>query len=287
VERDLLVPPSNTSSSSTHQELIMKTAADVMNRKFFHASPSDTIGVLLQEMAERGLGSVPVLDLEGRPVGVATTGEIERCYDMEELVERLQRTAVCMDQGTPIDVAARTLALHPSCALILLNGSGVAVGALSPLELLRAVLGLEAARPAEKLHEGDASWDEAEVLDVASAHRAPESPGIVLLSPGLDASKKRVVWAEASTNMRQRLDQMLREPQDDEGLEAILEVYPRSVRFRCLTMHDESQREEVAGALCNVGDGAGGARPAGVEPDGSPRAHEKPRVVAPSAALGS
>jgi hypothetical protein len=244
----------------------MKTAADVMNRSFFHASPSDTIGVVLQEMAERGLGSVPVLDLEGRPVGVATTGEIERCYDMEELVERLQRTAVCMDQDTPIDVAARTLALHPSCALLLLNGSGVAVGALSPLELLRAVLGLEAGGRAEHPHERSASWDEAEILDIAAAHRAPESPGIILLSPGLDTSKKRVVWAEASANMRQRLDRMLREPQDDEGLEAILEAYPRSVRFRCLTMHDEAQREELAGALCNVGESAGRARPARVEP---------------------
>lgn len=263
----------------------MKTAADVMNRSFFHASPSDAIGVLLQEMAERGLGSVPVLDLEGRPLGIATTGEIERCYDMEEVVERLQRTAVCMDQDTPIDVAARTLALHPSCTLILVNGSGVAVGALSPLELLRAVLGLEAGPHVERLHERSASWDEAEVLDVAAAHRAPESPGIILLSPGLDASQKRVVWAEASANMRQRLDQMLREPQDDEGLEAILEAYPRSVRFRCLTLHDRTQREELADALCNVGDGAGRARPAPVVSDIAPRADKSPAV--PSASLGS
>lgn len=264
----------------------MKTAANVMNRSFFHASPSDTIGVLLQGMAERGLGSVPVLDREDRPLGTATTGEIERCYDMEELVERLQRTAVCINQDAPIDAAARTLALHPSCALLLVDGSGVAVGALSPLELLRAVLGLEAAGRTEAFHEQRTSWDEAEVLDVASAHRAPEGPGIILLSPGLDASKKRVVWAEASANMRQRLDQMLREPQDDEGLEAILEVYPRSVRFRCLTMHDEAQREELAGALCNVGDGVGSVRSARVESDSAQRAPDTARA-APSAALDS
>lgn len=260
----------------------MKIAADVMNRSFFHASPSDTIGVLLQEMAERGIGSVPVLDLDDRPLGIATTGEIERCYDMEELAERLQRTAVCMDQSTPIDVAARALALHPSCALLLVNGSGVAVGALSPLELLRALLGFEAG--SEKLPERSAAWDEAEVLDVAAAHRAPESPGIILLSSGLDVSKKRVVWAEASANMRQRLDQMLREPQDDDGLEAILEVYPRTVRFRCLTMHDEAQREKLAAALCNVGDGAGHARPIG---SGSDPCSRDRSPAAPSAVLDS
>ena len=107
----------------------MKTAADVMNRTFFHASPSDTIGVLLHEMAERGLGCVPVLDATGRPLGVATTGEIEPCYDIDELIEHLARPAICVDQNTPIDIAARELAQHPSCALILVDGGGIAVGA--------------------------------------------------------------------------------------------------------------------------------------------------------------
>ncbi len=85
----------------------MKTVADVMNRNFFHASPSDTIGVLLQQMAERGLGCVAVLNLDGKPGGVATTAEIERCYDAEELADNLQRAAVCMEVSSSIDVAAR------------------------------------------------------------------------------------------------------------------------------------------------------------------------------------
>ena len=103
----------------------MKTAAEIMDRSFFYASPSDSIGVVLHQMAERGLGSVPVLDLEGRPLGVATTAEIEGCYDMEELIDRLRRCAVCMDENTPIDIAARTLALHSSSSLVLVNAAGV------------------------------------------------------------------------------------------------------------------------------------------------------------------
>jgi len=64
-----------------------------------------------------------------------------------------------------------------------------------------------------------------------------------------------VVWAEATPNMRERLDQMLRSPQDDPRLEAMLDVYPRTLRFRCLTIYDAEQRQSLASALCTVSDG--------------------------------
>src|SRR5688572_30558839 len=207
----------------------MKSAAEVMNRQFFHASPSDTIPVLLQEMAGLGLGSVPVLDSAGRPVGVATTAEIERCLDIDELIEGLEHAPVCIDQNAPIEIAARALARQPSSSLIIVDAHGTAVGALSPVELLEAVLGVEPQPEAARDHERDELWDRAEVLDLGAAHRAPEGPGIILLSPGLDERKRRRVWAESTDNLRERLDQMLREPQDDEALEAMLEVYPRTV----------------------------------------------------------
>ena len=260
----------------------MKTAADVMNRTFFHASPSDTIGVLLHEMAERGLGCVPVLDLMGRPLGVATTAEIERCYDVEELIEQLEHPAVCMAVNTPIDVAARALALHPSCCLMLVDPSGVAAGALSAVELLRAVLGVESGVDSALQHARDVAWEQADVLELSAAHRAPDGPGIILLSPGLDESKKRRIWAESAPNMRERLDQMLREPQAEEGLESILEVYPRSVRFRCLTIEDEAQREQLADALCTVERKSSRAPRGCVEPEAFPRSAALAAGMVPS-----
>ncbi|HTV21873.1 MAG TPA: CBS domain-containing protein [Polyangiaceae bacterium] len=247
----------------------MKTAADVMDRTFFHASPSDSIGLLLHEMAERGLGCIPVLDATGRPRGVATTGEIEPCYDVDELIERLGRPAVCMDQHTPIDLAARELAQHPSCCLVLVDDRGVAMGTLSPLELLGTVLGVEHGRAS--LHERDMAWDDADFLELGAAHRVPEAPGIILLSPGVDESRKRLIWAESVGNMRERLDQMLREPQDEEGLESMLEAYPRSVRFRCLAMESESQRERLADALCNIRRTSTRPAPASAEAEAFPR----------------
>lgn len=263
----------------------MKTAGEIMNRSFFYASPSDSIGQLLRGMSERALGSVVVLGLDGRPLGVATRAEVESCHDAEELARSLRRSAVCMDEHTPIDIAVRTLALHPSCSLVLLDAMGVAVGVLSPLELLRAELGIESDH-ALLQYDRDSGWNAAELLELAAAHRVPAAPGIILLSPGFDQSAKRIVWAEATENMRERLDQMLRNPQLDARLEAILEVYPRTARFRYLTMYDCAQRERLAGALCNVPGCARCASKQAIEPalpgqsspGSAPRAEQLPAL---------
>lgn len=236
----------------------MKTAAEIMNRNFFHASPTDSIGSLLQQMAERGLGSVPVLDLAGRPLGVATTGEVAACYDIEELSDQLARPAFCVELSTPVDVAARTLALRQADSLLVVDERGVAVGDLSALELLRAVLGLNgSARDAEFVDAVDGSWRGAALLELGAVHATSDAPGVVMLSPGFDTSGERIVWAEPTLNMRERLDEMLRNPQDDPQLEAMLGVYPRTLVFRCLTMYDPERREELARAMSNVGPIAG------------------------------
>jgi CBS domain-containing protein len=264
----------------------MKTAAEVMDRNFFYASPRDSIPVLLHEMDERGLASVPVLDLEGRPLGVATTAEIGSCYDVEELTEHLRRPAVCMDENTPVDIAARTLALGSSSSLILVNGAGVAVGALSAMALLRAVLGLSDAPGSLLRQERDVGWDAAPLLVLGAVRGATDAPGIILLSPGLDARGRRTVWGEAATNMRERLSQMLCKPQDDAQLEAMLEANPRAVRFRCLTVYDEGRRERLARALCNVERKGSDATPASSEPEASaPLSNVMPKIE-PIAALG-
>ena len=263
----------------------MKTAADVMNRTGFFAKPSDTIAVLVREMGERGLGSIVVLDRKARPLGVATSAEVECCYDVDELIERLRKPAVCMDQHTDLDMAARTLALHPSSCLVLVDASGAAVGMLTPLELLRGVLGVTAAHGGAPLHDRDVNWEQAELLELSAAHRAPDAPGIILLSPGLDSTAKRVVWAEATENMRERLDQMLRSPQQDPRLESIIEAYPRYVRFRCLTIHDAGLREQLANALCTVGSGE--ARPAQPGETASATSTAGVSRVSPGVALGS
>jgi CBS domain-containing protein len=230
----------------------MKNAAEVMNRSFVAASLTDSIGPLLHRMAELGLEAIPVLDLAGRPLGVATIAEIESSHDMEEVTERLTHPALCMGQHSSLDMAARALALHRGDNLLLLDEHGVAVGSLNAAELLRATRELEETPRMSPPVDGDA-WEEADYLELGAAHRAPQAPGIILISPGLDSRARRIVWAEAANDMRGRLDEMLRTPQEDVRLEGMLDVYPRTLRFRCLTVFDARQREELTQALCMDG----------------------------------
>src|SRR5688572_10863329 len=144
------------------------TVAEIMNPNFFYASETDNIGQLLHDMAALGLGSTPVLDLQGHPLGMATVREIDGCRRVEELADQLQHPVVSVHENTPIDQAARTLAEHDSDCLVLVDDRGVAVGALRALDLLRAVLGLRVSRPEGDGTRHTTSWTRGALLDLDS-----------------------------------------------------------------------------------------------------------------------
>lgn len=227
--------------------------ANIMDPEFFHACQTDSIGQLLHDMTELGLGSAPVLDDAGHPLGVATLREIDGCRRADELADHLKSPALSVHQNTPIDVAAKTLAESDADSLILVDDRGVAVGALQAVDLLRALLGL-------RMHHADRSavqhpasgWSRGVLLELGAAHHAPALPGVILLDPGGADSKPNIVWVEATQNIRERLDEMLRLPQDEPALEALLSVYPRRVIFRALTVPDEERRTRLVRSLRSV-----------------------------------
>lgn len=227
------------------------TAAEIMDRNFFYASQGDSILQVLHDMSDRGLSSAPVLDGDGRPVGVASLRDVESCHDIEELADHLSRSALSLPQSTTVEAAAQALAARQAESLVLVDDFGVAVGALSALDLLRALVGCSegAEREASSTARSALAWSKAEVLELSAAHRAPAAPGVILLGPGSSSGSKRALWVEASPDIRERLDQMLRMPQDDPRLEALLDVYPRDLRFRCLVVHEPERRERLARGL--------------------------------------
>jgi CBS domain-containing protein len=226
------------------------TVAEIMDPDFFFASQNDSIGQLLHDMADLGIGSAPVLDLAGHPMGMATVREIDGCRRVEELSDQLQQPVVSVHQNTPVDVAARTLAEQDTDVLVLVDDRGVAVGALRALDLLRAMLGLRISRgerQGARRHAG--SWSRSALLDLESIHHAPAAPGIILLDPGTPGGRPNVVWVEAATNIRERLDEMLRLPQEEPVLEQVLGVHPRTVSFRALVVTDPERRARLLRSL--------------------------------------
>jgi CBS domain-containing protein len=227
-----------------------ETVAEIMDPDFFHACQTDSIGQLLHDMAELGLGAAPVLDDAGHPLGMATLRDIDGCRRADELAQHLQSPAVSVHQNTPIEVAANTLAQSNAECLMLVDDQGIAVGALRAVDLLRAVLGIRICHsdrsPAQPAPTG---WSRGMLLDLDSMHRAPALAGVILLDPGGAEAKPNIVWVEAAQNIRDRLEEMLRLPQSDPALEALLADFPRRVIFRALVVPDEQRRARLVRSL--------------------------------------
>jgi CBS domain-containing protein len=228
-----------------------KTATEIMNRNFYFACPSDSVSSVLESMAARGLSRAPVLDLMGRPLGTATAREIEHCHDVGEVASHLRRTTISVPQHTDVETAARVLSESSADELVLTDDHGVAVGALSAMDLLRAVLGTHAAA-LDVTPPPSGVWSEAAFLSTDGVHRAPAAPGLLLISHTDDADVRSAVWVESSENVQERLDEMLRMPQSDLRLERLLTPYPRTLRFRVLVMHDRERRERLAAAIAHL-----------------------------------
>lgn len=87
-------------------------------------------------------------------------------------------------------------------------------------------------------------WSDPELLDIGAAHRAPQAPGIVLLFPN-DKSQPSTFWAGVTPNIQERLDEMLRSPQDDLVLENLLAPFPRDLSFRYLVVPSARRRARL------------------------------------------
>jgi len=226
------------------------TVAEIMDSHFFRASQTDPIGQVLQDMAKLGLGSAPVLDGGGHPMGMATLREIDRCRRMGEISEHPQHPVVSVHQNTSIDAAARALAEQHAECLVLVDDKGVAVGALRAHDLLCAVLGIGLSHSEkEDLPRHAGSWSRAALLNLDSLQRAPALPGLILLDAGGSSGRPNIVWVEASANIRERLDDMLLKPQTDPVLERLLEPYPRSVLFHSLVINDPERQARLLRSL--------------------------------------
>jgi CBS domain-containing protein len=242
--------------------IMTKTVSEIMERDFLCASQADSLPNLLHEMSHRGLGSAPVLDLAGRPLGMATLGDLESCRRIEDVTRHSSRSAVIVPQDTSIEAAAREAAQQAADTLVLVDDQGKAVGVLSALDLLRALLGFDGlARRGDEL--SPEIWSRGSLLELDAVHHAPDAPGVILLGPNDDIEGRHALWVEAADNMRERLDAMLRLPQNEPELEALLEVYPRTLRFRALIVGDPERRERMARAIANlIGRAAPEAAPA-------------------------
>ena len=116
-----------------------------MNRHLVYVREGDRVDVARRPMLELGLTAVPVLDEEHRPVGVVSLRDLAD--------ERRERPAVSepvrtVAQSASIEEAAKLLVAENVHHLIVVDARGAAVGMLSSMDLVRALVGAPPQHPA-------------------------------------------------------------------------------------------------------------------------------------------
>lgn len=220
-----------------------------MNRELLAVVPETPVRAIRELLRTFGIGAVPVVDEDRRPLGMVTAGAVLDATGTAS--DRMTRPAPCIEGSTGIESAARQLAIANVHHLVVVDSAGVAVGIVSVLDLLRGMFGVPAHHPAAFPHWDAAtqsSWTDQWPLDEEHASQAPEGPGVLVLVRAVRGETDAVVWVEACTNVRSRIVGLMTLGSSAEpALARLLERH--DLRFRAATVRDSADRERITSGL--------------------------------------
>jgi CBS domain-containing protein len=216
------------------------TVTEIMNAELFYVRAGDTAEDALNGLLALGIGGAPVLDAEGRPVGMVSLRELAERRAGQSVADLMSSPAAALAAQAPIAEAGRLLARSGHHRLVVVDAEGKAVGNVSALDVLRELSGLPAAHPAAFPHfdrKTQLVWTDARPLTLDEIEAAPDGPGLLMLILGAPGLPERVVWAEACRDVYARLVDILSTPQSDRPILARwLERGP--LRFRAAPVED-------------------------------------------------
>ena len=222
---------------------------EIMNREVLAVvaeTPASAVRELLRTFE---IGAVPVLDEERRPIGMLSARGV--LDGGGTAGDRMTRPAMCAEGSTPIDEAAFRLARANAHHLVVVDGVGVAVGIVSVLDVMRALLGVATHHPAAFPHWDAAtgsSWTDDWPVDELHVSQAPDAAGVLVLVRGLAGETDAVVWVEACTNVRRRLAALTALVSSAEPtLARLLERH--DLRFRAAAVRNDFDRARITSGL--------------------------------------
>ncbi|MCB1997302.1 MAG: CBS domain-containing protein, partial [Rhodoferax sp.] len=107
-------------------------------------APEASFHDLLREMTGKGLGFAAVVDAQGRPAGIFTDGDLRRLIERGADLRALSAAAVMhaspklvRDDALAVDAAA-VMEQHRITSVLVVDATGLLVGALNSNDLMRA-----------------------------------------------------------------------------------------------------------------------------------------------------
>jgi hypothetical protein len=228
---------------------VPRTVHEIMNRELLAVRADLPAREVPRMLRSFGVGAAPVLDAARRPLGVVSLRDE---LDVDgSAADRMSRPALCVSAATTIEDAAAQLARGDTHHLVVVDGGGAAVGMLSTLDVLRALLDMPVRHPDAFPHWDEAtavSWTDDWPLEPEACVRAPDGPGVIALLTGHRGEVDTVVWAEACANVRARARELAGLPaRESAALERVLVL--RGLRFRAALVRSETARARVVAVL--------------------------------------
>ncbi len=117
-----------------------RSIEEIMNRELLAVVPGTPVQAIRELLRTFAIGVVPVLSEARRPLGMVTTDAA--LAGGGTAGDRMSRPAMCIEGSAGIEAAARRLVLADAHHMVVVDSAGVAVGIVSVLDILRAMLGI-------------------------------------------------------------------------------------------------------------------------------------------------
>lgn len=120
------------------------TVSEIMNPKLLYIREGDRLSMARGQILRFGVTAVPILDETHRPVGVVSLRDLSG--DGEEI--RASSPVLTVRDDASVEDAARFLVQNDVHHLVVVDAKGVAVGMVSALDIVRALIGGRPRHPA-------------------------------------------------------------------------------------------------------------------------------------------
>lgn len=116
---------------------------DIMNRNVVAAKPSDDIKSVASKLVEKGIDHLPVIDEEGKLIGIVTSWDLARALaqDKRRLEEIMTRRVITAFENESIDVVARRMARYNISGVPVVDELNHVIGILTTDDISKRVVG--------------------------------------------------------------------------------------------------------------------------------------------------
>jgi CBS domain-containing protein len=226
-----------------------RTVNEIMNRELLSLRLDEPVDRAQSYILALGITGAPIVDAEGRPLGVLSLRDCIGRPPGTTARQCMTSPASTVRDDAPIAEAAKTLVDARRHRLVVVGANGHAVGMVSAVDVVAALLGEPVVHPAAFPHHDRATgltWTDDTPLEMSRVEVAPEGPGLLVLVRGAAGQPERIVWAEATHELRSRLVDLLSLPQTP-ALTAILEL--TGLRYRAASVPEGGERQRALAVI--------------------------------------